>query len=235
MKKLTRRQQQFLGKVLDLYTQEQQPLHYAALAEYIGVSKVSAYEMLRLLEEHGLIEAEYQLPENLRGPGRASVVFRPTLLASQELARVVGGDVNQQEWAAIKAHILKELAAGRVKDYDALVEELLARIPEQHSAMIYAAEMITAIILGLESLNETAEADALRDKLKDVGKLGELGLSIFAGLGMGLSVAERVNRRLAGFLLVQSGRLQSTLSQLSEENSRQVAEFTQEVMRLVEE
>lgn len=136
MKKLTRRQQQFLGKVLDLYTQEQQPLHYAALAEYIGVSKVSAYEMLRLLEEHGLIEAEYQLPENLRGPGRASVVFRPTLLASQELARLAGGDVNQQEWAAIKAHILKELEAGRVKDYDALLEELLARIPEQHSSVI---------------------------------------------------------------------------------------------------
>jgi predicted ArsR family transcriptional regulator len=235
MKKLTRRQQQFLGKVLDLYTQEQQPLHYAALAEYIGVSKVSAYEMLRLLEEYGLIEAEYQLPEALHGPGRASVVFRPTQRAEQELARLAGGDVTQQEWTTTKAHILKALESGRAKDYDALLEELLARIPEQHSSMIYAAEMITAIILGLESLNETAEADALRDRLREVGKLGELGLSIFAGLGMGLSVAERLNRRLASILLVQSGRLQSTLAQMSEENSRQIAEFTQEVMRLVEE
>ena len=70
MKKLTRRQQQFLSKFLDLYGKKRESLHYTALAEYIGVGKISAYEMLRLLEEHGLVEAEYELPANQRGPGR---------------------------------------------------------------------------------------------------------------------------------------------------------------------
>ena len=81
MKKLTRRQQQFLSKFLDLYNKERESLHYTALAEYVGVSKISAYEMLRLLEEHGLVEAEYELPADQRGPGRASVMYRPTALA----------------------------------------------------------------------------------------------------------------------------------------------------------
>ena len=43
---------------------------------------------------------------------------------------------------------------------------------------------------------------------------------------MGLSVAERINRHLAGFLLVQSSRFQSVLLQLSDESRRQLAEFT---------
>jgi DNA-binding PadR family transcriptional regulator len=235
MKKLTRRQQQFLSKFLDLYSKEREPVHYAAVAEHLGVNKISAYEMLRLLEEHGLVEAEYQLPANLRGPGRASVVFRPTSLATQELARLAGGEVNQQEWKVVKEHILKQLEAGKAKDYDALLEELLARTPEQRSPVIYAAEMITAIILGLESLRNTAEAHGLLDKLKEIGKVGELGLGIFTGLGMGLTVAERINRRLASFLLVQSGQFQSALSQLSDENRRRLTEFTQEVMRIVEQ
>jgi len=234
MNKLTRRQQQFLSKFLDLYDKGREPLHYTALAKHLGVNKISAYEMLRLLEEHGLVEAEYQLPASLRGPGRASVVFRPTPLAAQVLGRLAGGDVNQQEWETVQEHIRKQLEAGKVEDYDALLEELLARTPDQRSPVIYAAEMITAIILGLESLKNTAEAYSLRDRLKDIGKVGEFGLSVFAGLGMGLSVAERINRRLAGFLLMQAGRFQSALSQLSDENRRRLTEFTQELMRIVE-
>jgi DNA-binding PadR family transcriptional regulator len=235
MKNLTRRQRQFLSEFLDLYNKGREPLHYTVLAEQLGVGKISAYEMLRLLEDHGLVEAEYQLPPNLRGPGRASVVFRPTPLAARELARLAGGDVNRQEWEAAKEHILKQLEAGKAKDYDALLRELLARTPDQRSLVIYAAEMITAIILGLESVKDTAEAQGLRERLRQIGKIGEFGLGVLAGVGMGLSVAERVNRRLAGFLLAQSGRFESALSQLSDENRRWLTEFTQEMMQRVEE
>ncbi len=234
MEKLTRRQRQFLSKVLDLYDQDREPLHYTALAKHLGVNKISAYEMLRLLEEHGLVEADYQLPDGLRGPGRASVVFRPTPLAAQVLGRLAGESVNPHEWEAAKEHILVQLEAGKAEDYGTLLEELLARTPDQRSLVVYAAEMITAIILGLESLRNTAESHGLRDRLKEVGKIGELGLNMFAGLGMGLSVAERLNRRLAGFLLVQAGRFQSALSQLSDENRRRLTEFTQEVMQIME-
>ncbi len=235
MKKLTRRQQQFLSKFLDLYNQAREPLHYTAVAEHLGVNKISAYEMLRLLEEHELVKAEYQLPTHLRGPGRASVVFRPTSLATQAIAQLAGENVNQPEWEVVKEHIIEQLKAGKAKNYDTLLQELLARTPEERTPVIYATEMITTIILGLESLRTTAEARGLRAKLKEIGKVGELGLDVFTGLGMGLSMAERINRRLASFLLVQSGQFQSALSQLTNENRRQLTEFTQEVMHIVEQ
>lgn len=233
MKKLTRRQQEFLGKFLDLYAEGQEPLHYTAVAERLGVGNVSAYEMLRLLEERGLVRAEYQVPTERQGPGRAPVVFMPTPLATQELARLSGEEMPLQEWHAARSHILGQIEAGQAEGYETLLEELLARMVEPRSPLIYGAEMITAIILSLKSLQDTAQARRLEEQLKGIGKPGELGLSALAGLSMGLSAVERINRRLASFLLAQSGRFHSVLSQLSDESRRQLTEFMQEAMRLV--
>ncbi|HOW79748.1 MAG TPA: hypothetical protein PK406_09895 [Verrucomicrobiota bacterium] len=233
MKKLTRRQQDFLRKFLDLYTEGREPLHYTAVAKHLGVGNVSAYEMLRLLEEHGLVEAQYQLPVGFRGPGRASVVFRPTPLAAQEITRLGSEDVNRREWEAAKEHILKQIETGKAEDYEVLIEELLVRMSEQRAPVIYGAEMITAIILGLRSLCDTDEARGLEKQLKEFGKLGELGLGALAGFGVALSVVERTNRRLASFLLGEVGRFQAILSESSEENRRRLADFACEVVRLV--
>lgn len=49
--KLTGRQREFLGKFLDLYQEARQPLHYPVVAERLGVSPMTAYDMFRLLEE----------------------------------------------------------------------------------------------------------------------------------------------------------------------------------------
>lgn len=232
MKELTRRQREFLGKFLDLYSEGRESLHYTVVAERLGVGNVSAYEMLRLLEERGLVKAEYQVPAERRGPGRAPVVFAPTPLAMQELTRLSGGETSLQEWETARARILGRIEAGHAEGYATLLAELLARMPEQRSPLIYGAEMITAIVLGLKSLRDSAEARRLEKRLKSIGKPGELGLSALAGLSMGLSMVERINRRLAGFLLAQSGRFHSILAQLNDESRRQLTEFMQEAMRL---
>jgi predicted ArsR family transcriptional regulator len=76
--RLTYRQQQFLRQFLDLFQEMRRPVHYAAIAERLGVGKVTAYEMLRLLEERGLVAVEYQTNPDKHGPGRPSVFFYPT-------------------------------------------------------------------------------------------------------------------------------------------------------------
>ncbi len=234
MRKLTQRQQEFLGKFLDLYAPACEPLHYTVVAKHLGVGNISAYEMLRLLEARGLVAAEYQLPSGARGPGRPLVLFRPTSLGMQMLTQVSGSEADRVEWERTKAHILEQLKAGKAGDYGALLDELIARTPGSRSVVIYAAEMVTAIILGLESLTSGAQMRSLRDRFREMGKAGEVGLLAFAGLGMGLSLAERMNRRLASFLLVQSARFQEVLSGLSDENRHRLVEFAQEVLQVVE-
>jgi DNA-binding IclR family transcriptional regulator len=59
--KLTGRQKAFLAKFLELYRQAQKPLHYTDVAAAVGVAKITAYDMLRLLEKRGLVRSEYVL------------------------------------------------------------------------------------------------------------------------------------------------------------------------------
>ena len=91
---LTRRQEDIIHKMLDLYHELQGPIHYSTLADRLGVSPFTAYDMLRLLEEKGLVSSEYQLAPNKTGPGRAMRIFQPTQLAQklfQSLVEETGG------------------------------------------------------------------------------------------------------------------------------------------------
>jgi hypothetical protein len=234
MEKLTHRQQEFLSRFLDLYREERDNLHYTVVARRLGVGNVTAYEMLRLLEQRGLVEATYQLPEEPRGPGRATVLFRPTPLAARLLDQLAGGNADAEEWETVKARILRQLEAGKPRGYETLLAELLARAPDQCSELTYAAEMIATIILTLCSLQERIKTQGLLRRLRALLGAGDLELSVLAGLSMGLSIVEGVNRQVADLLLTQSERLQSTVLALSAENRRRLASCTREALRIVE-
>ena len=57
---LTGRQHAFLSRLIDLYRAAQHALHYSTVAEHLGVSPMTAYDMLRLLDRAGgLCVSEY--------------------------------------------------------------------------------------------------------------------------------------------------------------------------------
>lgn len=233
MKSLTRRQQEFLEKLLDLYSEESEPIHYSTIAEHLSVGRVTAYEMLRLLEDRGLAQAEYYRPEGVSGPGRSSVVFRPTPLAAKAIADLAGGEWDEKEWEQAKARVLEKLRTGRAIGYEALLEELLARLPERRSPVVYVTEMIAAVILGLYSLKEEVEAQGVASLLHEIGLPGEIGLSALGGLSAGLSLVECINRRMANVFLAQARKFQKLLLELNAENRRRLAEFAREVLEIV--
>lgn len=61
---LTPWQAEFLHTLLNLQTEEQdESVHYSVVAERIGVTKMSAYEMMRVLKQKGCVDTQYRLPE----------------------------------------------------------------------------------------------------------------------------------------------------------------------------
>jgi len=62
--KTTTRQKEFLKVLIDLYQQKASPIHYSEVAQKMGVSKWTAYDMLQLLHKEGLLEVEYLIPES---------------------------------------------------------------------------------------------------------------------------------------------------------------------------
>lgn len=231
-KKTTQRQKQFLGHFLDFYNESKGPIHYVALAKRLEIGNVTAYEMLRLLEKQGLVEAEYHLPPGNRGPGRAEVFFRPTQAAISLFERLSGGRINDESWKLAKQRILNQLQKNETGGYEKLLNDLLVRIPEQRSPLLFMTEMNTAIILTLASIQKTAVGKELIDRLRRIGFPGEIGLISLAGIGAILSVVEDVNLKLSSFLLEQSEKYQEMFKQLNAEKQEQLTDFAREVTRM---
>jgi len=229
--KLTGRQQAFLSDFLDLYREEEDSLHYTAVAERLGIGRITAYDMLRLLEEKGLVTSEYVMPRS--GPGRSTIVFRPTEQGEALMRQLAGETWDREEWETVKAHILKALQAGPGAGYEPLLEEILTRLPERKSPLVYTAEMVTAVILSLRQVRETVPTSKLWEQLRDLGLPEDVGLNALGGVAVGLSLVEQANRRLTLKLLASTRQYQDYLANLSTESRRRLSEFTAEVMRIV--
>jgi len=231
--KLTGRQKAFLGQFLDVYSESSQPLHYSVVAERLGVSSITAYDMLRLLEGRGMVVSRYVVPGRGSGPGRSTIVFYPTNRATTLLAELAGEAWDRGEWDITRERILEAVRKGRASGYQELLDELLSRIPERTSPLIFSAEMITAVILNLLLVKEDLAQGGLLDGLTALGLPGDVGLRALAGLAFGLSLVERANRRFVSMLLSHTRRYQDTLDKLSAPKRKALSEFAQDVVKAI--
>jgi len=233
MAELTRRQNEFLSQFLEQYYQEDKALHYTDLADQLGLGKVTVYEMLRLLEDRGYVRSEYRLPEGDRGPGRSTVHFLPTQKAQVLHPHLSGEAPEMEAWEEVANHILNQLQKVRPKGYETYLQDLVGRLSQAKSPFVYLTEMSTAIILALGSLKEKAETSQPLKRLHSLGLPGEIDLSALPGIGISLSLMERVNRQVASFISEQSGKYQTLLEHLGQEKQRLLREFTRQASHIV--
>ena len=235
IKDLTRRQQQFLNQFLDIYRKGGGSIHYSVLAEQLGIGRVTAYEMLRLLEERGLVQSEFCLPDSRQGPGRAVVLFSPTEKAERWIKELAGGAAENEGWQKIKKQILTQLQQGKSGGYEALFDELLVRVPERNNSLVYMAEMTTAFLLTIRTHLEGALGGEMKVRLERIGLPGEVGLNALSGMGMALGLVENANCRTATFLLNESSKYQRIFSELTEDNRRRLGNLAREVFKIIKE
>jgi hypothetical protein len=233
MRRLTRRQKEFLGKLVALHRSLEEPVHYTALAEHLGVGKIATYEMLRLLEEAGFVIAEYQRPAGARGPGRPTVVFSPTPAAVTLLGEGDLTDHNPKEWERARILILDKVRLAKAEGHEGVLEEMVSLLGNQSSPVEYLTGMVAAIIIGVQSLKSSLGPAAVRSALKSIGLPGERGLSALGGLSIGLSLVQKWNHRVSQAFFDHVNRYQTMLSDLSEENRRRLSQFTSEVIKIV--
>ena len=229
---LTFRQKVFLSRVLDIYHEMRESVHYSLIAERLGLSNSTAYDMLKLLEQKGMVGSEYAIPKVVSGPGRSSILFFPSAEAIELFSRLAGESQEQEEWEDVKARILLSLHQGKASDYQDLLRELLVRIPEARSPLARCAEVITALLL---SLRETKHAFGPRSPVSILlaAPVGKLSMSILAGLILGLSfVDQRVQRLLVNYQ-EYAEKYESSLQELSRDSLAKLHRFTREVWNIL--
>lgn len=149
---LTSRQKAFLEKFLEVYQEKQEPIHYSAVAQRLGVNNSTAYDMLRLLQKKGMVSSHYATPKATAGPGRSSILFSPTTRAVE--SPPTAESHGHERWEDFKARILASLSRDTVDDYQAVLSELLAKIAELRSSLEQYAEFMTALLLNLREVRQ---------------------------------------------------------------------------------
>jgi len=228
MIKLTPRQRAFLDKLRDLYRERRGPVHYSTVAERLGVSKFSAYDMLRVLEQKGVAGSEYMLSAKRSGPGRSQVVFYPTIVGTSA-GRAVESD---EDWLRLKQRLLNELRETRGADYREKLMDFLSRLPNLRAPLEYCAETTAALLLNLNLVKEQmSEHNPLRS-LSGLLTAGETGLGTLVGLSLGSVLMAVGESSLTDRLLASVRRYQDYLSQLSGENKRRLLDFLTEALNV---
>lgn len=187
---LTRRQETFIRNLVDLYSEQAEPVHYPLLAERLGVSPFTAYDMLRLLEERGYARSEYQLSEpdagnGKRQPGRSIIVFAPTAKAHQLMAEL-SADLPPGDWESVKDILVERLRSGRFPDAE-LARQVLARVPQSDSPMVrYCAEVATVLTLRVWRAGPWTRLRALLADFLPAAEAGSReGLLLLGGFAVG--------------------------------------------------
>ncbi|MDX1437128.1 MAG: hypothetical protein R3335_09970 [Anaerolineales bacterium] len=224
--KLTRRQEEFISNLIDLSDEVEGPIHYSLLADRLGVSPFTAYDMLCLLEEKGMVTSEYQLAEGKRGPGRAERLFYPCKTPQEreeELVNEFGGSVPDKE--ALKQLVLAGFESGEVKDKQ-LASAVLARVPDIDDHDIsFGVELMTIAALRMQ---EYSGRQLWTDYLPEIlgsGNPSSENLSLLGGFALGILAKENTpDSDWVRKLFVYIQQYLSIVHQLSAEQCDQLAE-----------
>lgn len=228
--KLTQRQETFIGKLIELYQDFQGPIHYSAVAERLGVSDITAYDMLRLLEEKGLVVSRYELADDKSGPGRSKIVFAPSPRAHQLMADLVGDEL-EPDSPELKTHILEKIRLGAVEEPE-LTHEILERLPsEGEGALRFCTEFIAAFASRIQHTTGKAPfLEYLSKILAAENAASRSNLGLIGGFALGLFMNERTLD--ADALLDHLQRYQSCVSEMNHDERYRLAESLQHTLEM---
>ena len=235
--KITRRQEEFINNLLELHREVKGPIHYSLLAERLGVSPFTAYDMLCMLEEKGMVRSEYKLPTEKSGPGRAERVFYPVETTEERerlMAEAGGVDL---EGEALKQFILDRLRKWEIWDKE-LAEELLARIPDEGQGRIrYCVEVMTIVSI---RLRQTDGRQVILDYLPQIipanTKACRANLCLLGGFTFGILAQECVSdQEWVQKLLEHVQNYLNIVIQMSPDDCRQLGEYLVTVFKTLSE
>ncbi|HOV42355.1 MAG TPA: hypothetical protein PLE01_00355 [Syntrophothermus lipocalidus] len=226
---VTRRQMDFLRIIKQVYEATSLPVHYARVAELLGISKWSAYEMLKTLERKGFLTSQYEVDQEKKYPGRARVMFAPTQLVNL----VLSGKTLEDMAPVREFHLLKERLMSvydkttKITPAD-LVEQMRTELSSVENPLVFCAYVITILILQLQTLSKTS-ISLLKNMALEVSE-GKIGLAMFVGAAIG-SMAKTASRvqRLSHMVDCLSG-FQKNLAMLSQSEQALLMNFLSETL-----
>lgn len=179
---LTKRQQEFLACIFEQYLKDGNPVHYTTVAKRLGVSKWTAYDMLKRLEEAGYLSSHYGLKEK-GNPGRSQLFYTPTSKVKQLSEENADKQENWLVWRQLLIEKVEKLQSATAGSGHNQIEELLALLPEAKDSITYCACLIALFAAYIKVFNE--QGMKLIRQVIELIKKPEQRLSLFCGTIIG--------------------------------------------------
>lgn len=228
---LPRRRKECLEKVVALYRKSGLPVHYASIAKLLGITKWSAYEMLRKLEKEGFLASEYAVNSEERFPGRSMVFFRPTAQALKLIETEENNPYSGITWEQVRSRLLHLCTLGNPK---AITEELISNLgngSDVEHPFFTSAYVLSLLVVYLRNLSH--KSIAFLEELLHQTAEADKGLSMFAGAVIGSVLKTAAQFPLATQLAQYVGQLQAALGRIGAEDAERLRQFLLEALSRV--
>jgi len=137
---LTKRKEQFLAKLRELYDKLKFPVSYQILAEEMKVSRWTAYDMLRALEKEGLVIREYLLEKVKSAPGRSAVGFIPKIKQ-----KMVPKDIEKE--------LLRKIREVKTKSLSGVLKKMKEELASESTPFVYCSTFLAYLTVVLHKVN----------------------------------------------------------------------------------
>lgn len=217
---LTERRKHFLQLLMKLYEKTKLPVHYGAIAKAVGVSKWTAYDVLRELEKKGYLQRSYTVNPN--ETGRSLIVFSPTPEADLLFSQPRKGISDREEWDQVRKKVLPFLEGLGNLNLSQSVEQIVNVVSSVHTRVEFCAYILGLLGTYLNGLG-TMKKDLIK-RLTYVSAKPQLQLTLFVGAVTGAAI-QTAGREMSLQITELIGRFVNCLDELSPEEAEVLNDF----------
>jgi predicted transcriptional regulator len=220
---LTKRRREFLDQICRQYHTTNLPVHYSEVAEAIGVSKWTAYDVLKTLENQGLLKRTYSTNEN--ETGRSVVVFSPTDLAESMFQKERREITNTDEWNTIHTHVKAVIESHQTLPLIEAINHILYEMKKVDVKLEFCAYFLCVLILYLNSLGKPVKD--LTVNMVHASKEPLVQLTVFVGAVVGM-IIQSVSEELSPEMITLVQQFFNNVDQLTPDELGYLIAFIKE-------
>jgi DNA-binding MarR family transcriptional regulator len=216
---------QFLKKLIDLYKKTNLPIHYETLAKSLGVSKWTAYDMLKEIEKLGLISRSYEV--NAKETGRSQVVFVPTSKASDLFKQTRNDSFDLLDWNTTIGNISRLLKDLKNSSLNEALQKMLDEVSKMKTRLNFCAYIIGLLLMYVKKLG--GKTESLIQQIVHKAPSKETGMTMFVGTVLGTAI-ETLNEDLGLEIAELVSKLLKSIADLSDKEKAMLSDFLSEAL-----
>lgn len=196
-----------------------------ALAKAVGVSKWTAYDILKEIEKSGYVTRSYA--SNLKETGRSQVVFAPTEKATALFKKNrIPAEVNEN-WEEIVRIILEKINRMKHFSLQEIVCEMLKEVPKKKSNLEFCGSILGFMMVYLKKVG--GKTEAIMKPFLDKASNHHATIQIFVSTILG-TVIQTVNEELSNEIIEHAGEYASRINRLTSEEQALLSHFLQKTI-----